>query len=68
MTEPLTIEELLAAWRDAQRVLDEADPLAPGRPDLEARVHELRLLYQARVDEIGHTAQPPVDGPARPER
>jgi hypothetical protein len=44
-----TTEQLLAAWREAERDLDALDPFTPGRADVEARVAEARAAYQARV-------------------
>lgn len=50
MTEIIaTTEQLLAAWREAERDLEALDPFTPGRADVEARVAEARAAYQARV-------------------
>jgi hypothetical protein len=44
-----TTEQLLAAWREAQRILDALDPYTPGRADVEARVDRARAAYRAHV-------------------
>lgn len=50
MTETVaTTEQLLAAWREAQRILDALDPFTPGRSDVEARVHQARAAYRAHI-------------------
>lgn len=50
MTETVaTTEKLLAAWREAQRILDALDPFTPGRSDVEARVEHARAAYRAHV-------------------
>ena len=47
-----TTEQLLAAWREAERDLEALDRFTPGRADLEVRVAEARAAYQARVADI----------------
>lgn len=48
----VSIELLLAAWRDAQRALDELAPDDPHRGAAEARVAAERAAFQARVETI----------------
>jgi hypothetical protein len=67
-----TTEQLLAAWREAERTLDSMDPFTPGRADVEARVAEARAAYRARVSSIrpddkhagGQPTWPPLPEPA----
>jgi hypothetical protein len=47
-----SIEHLLAAWRDAQRALDELEADDPLRGEAEARVAEGRAAYQERIEAI----------------
>jgi hypothetical protein len=44
-----TTEQLLASWREAQRILDALDPFTPGRSDVEARVNHARAAYRTHV-------------------
>ena len=48
----VSIEHLLAAWRDAERVLAALEPTDPRRADAEARLADGRAAYQARVESI----------------
>jgi hypothetical protein len=48
----VSMEHLLAAWRDAERALALLEPTDPRRADAEARVVEGRAAYQARVESI----------------
>lgn len=53
MTEAIvSMEHLLAAWRDAERALAALEPTDPGRAEAEARLAEARADYQARVESI----------------
>lgn len=47
-----TTEELLAAWREAQRVVNGLRLDAPDRAAAEDRLHEARNAYQDRAEEI----------------
>jgi len=47
-----TTEELLAAWREAQRALEGYRLDSPGRTQAEDRVHDARAAYQARILEL----------------
>jgi hypothetical protein len=47
-----TTAELLTAWREAQRVLDQLRLDAPGRTEAEQRVHDARMAYLDRVNEL----------------
>jgi hypothetical protein len=47
-----TTAELLSAWRQAQRVLDELRLDAPSRTEAEQRVHDARIAYLDRVNEL----------------
>lgn len=51
-----TTEQLLAAWREAERVLDQLGPAESDRDEAEARVEEARMAYQARIDASGAEA------------
>ncbi len=51
-------EQLLAAWRDAQRALEELRLDGPGRTQAEDRVHDARVAYHARIVELEETAAP----------
>jgi hypothetical protein len=53
MTETIvSMDHLLAAWRDAERALDELDPDDPRHSEAEARVAEGRAAYKARFNAI----------------
>lgn len=56
-----TTEDLLAAWRDAQRALEQQRMDSPGRAKAEDRVHDARAAYQARIVELEDA---PVRAPA----
>jgi hypothetical protein len=45
-------EQLLAAWRDAQRALEYIRLDGPGRTQAEDRVHDARIAYQDRIVEL----------------
>ena len=45
-------EELLAAWRQAERELERIRLDAPDRIEAEDRVHDARVAYQRRVAEL----------------
>ena len=45
-----SIEHILAAWRDAQRALDELEWDDPRRTEAEARVADERAADQARIE------------------
>lgn len=49
-------EQLLAAWRDAQRALEELRLDNPARTQAEDRVHDARIAYHAHVVELEETA------------
>jgi hypothetical protein len=51
----VSMEHLLAAWRDAERALDELEPDDPRQGEAEARVAEGRAAYRARIEAIGDT-------------
>ena len=46
----ISIEHLLAAWRNAERALDELEVDDPRRTEAEARVADERAAYQARIE------------------
>jgi hypothetical protein len=45
-------DELLAAWREAQRVVDELRLDAPGRAKAEDRLHDARNALYDRLQEL----------------
>lgn len=47
-----TTEQLLAAWQEAQRVVDALRLDAPGRVAAEDRLHDARNAYHDRVEEL----------------
>ena len=51
-----TAEELLAAWREAQRALEGVRLDSPNRVRAEDRVHDAGAAYQARVQELQERA------------
>ena len=51
-----TTEELLAAWRAAQRTLEEVRLDNPDRVRIEDWVHDAGAAYQARVQELQERA------------
>lgn len=42
----MAVEEVLAAWRDAERLLDELPPVDPDHETVRLAVATLRLTYQ----------------------
>jgi hypothetical protein len=63
-----TTEHLLAAWREAQRILDALDPYTPGRADVEARVSRARAAYRAHVAAVeNHSTEDAEDWSSFPE-
>ena len=63
MTETVaTTEQLLAAWREAQRILDALDPFTPGRSDVEARVDHARAAYRAHIAAVENDSTADAEG------
>lgn len=57
----VTTEELLAAWQDAQRRVEQLRLDSPGRFDAEDRLHDARNAYHDRIAELELIG--PGDGP-----
>jgi hypothetical protein len=53
----LAIEEVLAVWRDVERVRDALPPAHPGRADLDADIVQLRAIYARMTDLIASSNQ-----------
>ncbi len=46
----LAIEEVLAVWRDAERVRDALPPTHPSRAAIDAEIRRLRAMYARMTD------------------
>jgi hypothetical protein len=53
----LAIEEVLAVWRDAERIRDGLPAAHPGRAALDAEIVELRAIYARLTDLIASSNQ-----------
>ena len=47
-----TTDELLAAWRDAQRHVEQLRLDSPGRAAAEDRLHDARIAYHDRIAQV----------------
>lgn len=50
------VEDILAAWREAERVLDTLPPLSPDHESVRRVVVDLRLTYQVVTSSAAHTS------------